>query len=644
MKSMHGRFLLYSTLTLFFGLQAFRVFLPKVIWYVGSELSAELLALFALGVFAMTLLFPLLRRWLGERRIMILTVAGAAVVYVAYFFARTALVYLILAVVGMILFEWFVLFLLTSPRYAQLIGSSIPLLALALSLAFLFDTLVRIAQFGNDIAWQHTGWYLVISLALAIIAVLGLYTQLKKLLTEEVIQSPDWPNALALVGLGGFLYLALAIVYNPSALEVASGWTVAVASLAVGLLACLSCLLCLAALLAPRSRRLPVAIASGVGLLIGVALILGSYGQASFIGTLGYFLTALALWPCLSLTLLGASIPSEMRTNLWSIAVSLFLALIFTLVVLFVIAQFEMYWMLYLAALVAGAAAVWAVIRAKSIPQPADALRADLWGIYIGVVLVLLPAQIFFAMRGRPVAQEVQPDRPLRVMTYNIHQGINADLVVDLYAIAEAIKAENPDVLVLNEVNRARATNGFLDVLPYLSQELDMPYVFAPYSADGQYGNAVLSRFLVDSWDNNPYQNKTTEVRGALRVVVQAPAGAITFYATHLDHLGSPGDVRAEQVQELLAIWANNPRSIIMGDLNATPDTPELAPIYQAGFIDILRAAGGFDTAFTFWNNPPVPGKRIDFIFITPDLSFSRVWIPETRASDHLPVVAEIEP
>ena len=134
MKSMHGRFLLYSTLTLFFGLQAFRVFLPKVIWYVGSELSAEQLALFALAVFAMTLLFPLLRRWLGERNTMILTVGGSALIYVAYFFAHSALFYLILSVIGLVLFEWFVLFLLTSPRYAQLIGSSIPLLALAFSM------------------------------------------------------------------------------------------------------------------------------------------------------------------------------------------------------------------------------------------------------------------------------------------------------------------------------------------------------------------------------------------------------------------------------------------------------------------------------------------------------------------------------
>jgi endonuclease/exonuclease/phosphatase family metal-dependent hydrolase len=75
--------------------------------------------------------------------------------------------------------------------------------------------------------------------------------------------------------------------------------------------------------------------------------------------------------------------------------------------------------------------------------------------------------------------------------------------------------------------------------------------------------------------------------------------------------------------------------------LNAEPDKPELQALYQAGFIDALRV-GGKDNAFTFWDPIPTPGRRIDYIFVTPDLRVSSVDVILSRASDHLPVVAEI--
>jgi endonuclease/exonuclease/phosphatase family metal-dependent hydrolase len=228
-------------------------------------------------------------------------------------------------------------------------------------------------------------------------------------------------------------------------------------------------------------------------------------------------------------------------------------------------------------------------------------------------------------------------------MTYNIHQGIDADLGMNLEAIADAIAAENPDVVALNEVNRARATNGFVDVLPLISRRAGLPYVFGPNYADGQYGNAVLSRYPILEWDNTHYIHNTTEVRGLLRVAVAAPGGPVTFYATHLDHIGSPNNARAAQVAEALAVWNGAPRSVLLGDLNAEPDKPELQAIYRAGFVDVLAATGHGDV-FTFWDPLPTPGRRIDFIFVTPDLALGRVWVVQTRASDHLPVLAEVGP
>src|SRR3989304_5564568 len=43
------------------------------------------------------------------------------------------------------------------------------------------------------------------------------------------------------------------------------------------------------------------------------------------------------------------------------------------------------------------------------------------------------------------------------------------------------------------------ATTGTTDAVAWLSNRLEMPYVYGP-AADGQFGNAVLSRFPIVDW------------------------------------------------------------------------------------------------------------------------------------------------
>jgi endonuclease/exonuclease/phosphatase family metal-dependent hydrolase len=180
-----------------------------------------------------------------------------------------------------------------------------------------------------------------------------------------------------------------------------------------------------------------------------------------------------------------------------------------------------------------------------------------------------------------------------------------------------------------------------VDTLPLISRRLRLPYVFGPNYLDGQYGNALLSRYPILAWDNAHYTLNSTEIRGLLHAVVQTGGGPLTFYATHLDHLSGPGNVRAGQVAEALARWSRAPRAVLLGDLNAQPDAPELQALYQNGFVDVL-AATGQDDVFTYWD--PKSSRRIDFIFLSPDLSLGRAWVLPSRASDHLPVLAEVGP
>jgi endonuclease/exonuclease/phosphatase (EEP) superfamily protein YafD len=78
---------------------------------------------------------------------------------------------------------------------------------------------------------------------------------------------------------------------------------------------------------------------------------------------------------------------------------------------------------------------------------------------------------------------------------------------------------------------------------------------------------------------------------------------------------------------------------ILCGDFNDTPGSGTCQKIAQA-FEDTWLVAGKGD-GFTI--SAEKPRKRIDFIWLSkePPITALRVWVPESEASDHLPVVGE---
>ena len=634
---------LLVTLTMMFSLDALRVFLPAVIWYLGQYIGAIQLALYALGTFATALFAPLVRRALGERGMLALTVGGLALARLGLQFADAALLQLVISTTGIVLLGWFLPFWQQSPRNRPE-GSQIPVLVIALPLALILDTGLRSLLWSYPLVWRDSPWAALVAVGLAFLALVQVWAELRSK-EDGLALEPTLGRAWPLLGFGPFLYLALAVLHNPSALAVAMGGSEFLAHLVVNGFGALGAGLCVVAAVWPLQRRGLLALLAG-GLLV-VALFLFDAGVGPAL--LWHGLATLALWACLGWLLAGTASSHPLRKGLWRSSLAVFLGLVIMLVIVFTVAQYQLSWMIGVAGAILGLAAAWAVgssapgarvEESAGLGQAAPPLRL-VYGI-AALMLAWVSAWALLSQPARPV-ETADTSQPLRVMTYNIHQGLDADIRMDLDALAAVIRQEQPDILALNEVNRGRATNGFVDTLFYLSHQLELPYVFGNYATDGLYGNAILSRYPIREWENLPYQTNTTEVRGVLWAVVDAPGGALNIYATHLDHIGSADNARLAQVTELLADWNGAPRSILLGDLNAPPQAPELQPVYQAGFADALRLAG-LENIFTFWDPMPIPGKRIDFIFLTPDLTALSAWSPETRASDHRPVIAEIEP
>ncbi len=76
-----------------------------------------------------------------------------------------------------------------------------------------------------------------------------------------------------------------------------------------------------------------------------------------------------------------------------------------------------------------------------------------------------------------------------------------------------------------------------------------------------------------------------------------------------------------------------------MGDLNARPDSDAIRIMVENGLIDISAEIGEQPT-YTYYSANP--DHQIDYIFVSPDMGYSDFSIPQTTASDHLPLLATI--
>ena len=121
----------------------------------------------------------------------------------------------------------------------------------------------------------------------------------------------------------------------------------------------------------------------------------------------------------------------------------------------------------------------------------------------LAVVWTLFNAAALCCLISESSAQSDEPTtRPtLRVLTYNIHHGEAMDRKFDYERLANTISRLKPDVVALQEVDNQTKRASGVDQAAELGKRLKMNHVFgnALYHSDGQYGEAVLSRFPLEN-------------------------------------------------------------------------------------------------------------------------------------------------
>jgi len=275
--------------------------------------------------------------------------------------------------------------------------------------------------------------------------------------------------------------------------------------------------------------------------------------------------------------------------------------------------------------------------------------KPNVCGAALALALVLSLAA--FALVNAPTAgaEPKAPDREFTAMTYNIHHGVGVDGELDLDRIAGVIRAADAEVVGLQEVDNGwSARSDFQDQAKELAERLGMHYVYAanldreplePGGTRRQYGTAILSEYpILESENTLLPRPEGGEQRGLLEALINVRGVPVRVYNTHLQH--NSAVERTAQVQAILSHAGElEEPTLLMGDLNARPDAPEMQPLYTR-FEDAWVEGGG-GPGYTY--PAEAPDRRIDYVLVSPDVSVTDAYVPRTLASDHLPVVAEVE-
>jgi endonuclease/exonuclease/phosphatase family metal-dependent hydrolase len=260
------------------------------------------------------------------------------------------------------------------------------------------------------------------------------------------------------------------------------------------------------------------------------------------------------------------------------------------------------------------------------------------------LVTLLALSLISFSDRAAARRLSAPAHKTIRVMTYNIHVGVGMDKKLDLPRIAKVIKQQHADLVGLQEVDRGVERTQRIDEIAELAKLTKMDYAFAfnlKYQG-GQYGVAILSRFPIRATDHRLYKNlREAERRGFIRAEVDIDGRVVNFLTTHLDYQYEDGRVfEAEQL--LSGLKDVKGPLIVVGDFNDIP-TGGAYRLMTDQFADawIESHAAGEGLSYP----ADKPAKRIDYILTrrTDRITTKRAWIPETLASDHVPVVADLE-
>lgn len=619
-------------LTTMFGLQLLRVLLPSFVWYLGDSVGVSYTTLgpIAIGTFLAAFLAEPFRRALGSRRALIVAIGGIGLMRLIVQLLPIPGIDFAASAIGVILFTFYF------PLYLQRTRAKEPNATRKSARGFLLGIVLDTTIYGAfgtlDLAWQ-SGIFPLALVALFVAAQWWLLARDPSIPDEA--SDATLGRTLPLAAVGPFIFLMGVIFQNIARATTLTGFP---PPMAFGLIV-LTNAIGLAAALFPIVRERSTGFAIFVGVVF-LAILASRPDPARSTADFLYFFGNLLLFPFVTLIFSGLNTGKRLHPNMWRSSIANGIGwLLFVLLAFLYYVSYDIRLPIannnlpFVAMVLVGAAVLIAMRRMPNLDAASSWTSAT-----VAFALFIVP--VFLALNFRAPVTIPGKGFPVRVMSYNLHNGFNTDGRLDPEALARTIQSANPDIVGLQEVERGWMIDSNLDLLTYLSQKLQMPYIFAP-TADPVWGNAILSRYPITDWGNVPLPPRTLLLkRGFLWARVDVGNGDELFLiATHFHHINKDTEIRQQQSPEIVKFWNQRPRTIFLGDLNAQPDSKEIAILRDSGLVDSFAAIGTGD-GLTFYSAKPY--ERIDYLWLSPDLALKDFFIPQSTASDHLGIAVTV--
>jgi endonuclease/exonuclease/phosphatase family metal-dependent hydrolase len=246
----------------------------------------------------------------------------------------------------------------------------------------------------------------------------------------------------------------------------------------------------------------------------------------------------------------------------------------------------------------------------------------------------------------------------LRVATYNIHKGVRGvgrAKRLEIHNLGKAVESFDADLVFLQEVRLfhtqharqfQRTTFGWPEQgqAEFLAPEgYEAAYRSNAVTRHGEHGNALLSRCPMGEIGHHDVSDHRFEQRGLLHVPVQWKG--LTVHAV-VAHFGLVHRSRVRQVERLArfleAEVPANELLVVAGDFNDWNEKLD-GPMREIGLT--RAAAPDGPRRVTFPSLAPV--FALDRFYLR-GLACASMMVPRgttwARMSDHLPLVAELEP
>ena len=222
----------------------------------------------------------------------------------------------------------------------------------------------------------------------------------------------------------------------------------------------------------------------------------------------------------------------------------------------------------------------------------------------------------------------------IRIMTYNVHNGIGMDNITDYQRIAEVINRVAPDLVAVQELDSAAQRSNGVYVLKEIAEHALMHYTYgaAIDFQGGKYGIGILSK-------EKPLNYHTVPLPGReeARLLLIAEFEDYVFCCTHFSLTEEDRNSSASIIQE--AVKDIRKPLFLAGDMNSEPESPTQQSLMENFTILSNSKAPTFPVVD--------PRECIDYIYgynngNTYSVLKRQVLTDEQVASDHLPLFVDV--